>query len=372
MNSSKNKFLFVSRGPGETSQARALADYVASKEKNVYFSLHQKINYSFLEQDKDRFDISIAERTNNFIRWDKTVKKVKPDVLLLFNSKMQGWSEDFKENSIKPKPITVCVDSNWLFNEKQYPWYPFIKWADKYLINIPEKIFNLGLKENGGNFKISEKIKDKIEPVGLIPSYKKPPEKEKKRVRKKYNVKNEKLIFSYFSGMGAGHRPWAFNNLIEAVELLQSKDQRIKVIYVGPIDNLDQEKLSHPWLITKDHLGIEEYYSALSSSDLIFQHQGLVTLSQAISAQVPVIANVANQPKEKMKKIHFWEVKPFAEAGVCSMIPRTDSTAAISEEIEQLLYNSKRRKSMQEQQKKHCTHGEKKAYDIIQKMLKKS
>ena len=366
--SGKSKYLFVARGPGETSQARALAKYVWSKGEEIVFALHQKINYPFVEKDKDKlFRIFLTENSKSL---KELVSKEAPDAILLFNSKMWGSHQDFHQNHIAPGIKTVCVDSNWLFNAKKYPHYSFVRWADKYLINIPGDIFGLGLKEKGGGFIISKEMQKKIIPVGFIPFYKKVTLGVKTKIRKKYGVKkNEKLIFSYFSGFGAGHRIWAFNNMMGAVEKLVKKGRNIKVLYIGSTRNIDKEKTKRDWFLTKNHLSIDEYYETLSSSDLIFQHQGLVTLSQAISAQVPVIANVSQLSKERLQKIHFWEVGPFAKAGLCLMFSKSTPIKEIAEGIDDLCYNKEKRKRMQNLQKKHSVAGEKRAYQIIKNLI---
>lgn len=363
----KINFLFVSRGPGETSQARSLARFIFQKGDKIIFALHQKINFHFLEKDKKIFEIFLTE---NPAKLNKLIKTRKPNVLLFFNSKMWGRHQEFQQIPPSPKPLTLCVDSNWLFNEKEYSFYNFIKWADNYLINVPEKIFNLGLKENGGNFIVSPQMKNKIKAVGLIPYYRKISFKERLKIRKKYKIKeNEKLIFSYFSGFGAGHRVWAFENLIKAVEKIIKKDLKIKLFYLGPIENINPEKLKKDWIILKNSLDADEFYSILASSDLIFQHQGLATLSQAISAQIPAIANVSRLPTEKLTRIHFWEVEPFKKAGVCSLLSKSTPINEIAKEIIKLLYDPFAIKKMREAQKKYCVPGEIKAYKIIKELL---
>ncbi|MCX6764498.1 MAG: hypothetical protein NTU58_02200 [Candidatus Nealsonbacteria bacterium] len=365
--SSKIKFLFVSMGPGETSQARALAKFIFKKGGKIIFALHQKINFHFLEKDKNNFEIFLTESPSKL---NLLIKTKRPDVLLFFNSKTWGRHQEFQQIPPSPKPLTLCVDSNWLFNDKKYPFFNFIKWADNYLINIPEKIFNFGLKENGGNFVISSQTKNKIKIVGLIPYYRKISFKERLNIRKKYKIKgNEKFIFSYFSGFGAGHRIWAFDNLLKATEKIIKKGLKIKLLYLGPTDNINPEKLKKDWIILKNSLSSDEFYSVLASCDLIFQHQGLATLSQAISAQIPVIANVARQPKASLPKIHFWEVEPFKKAGVCSLLSKSTPIDKIAKEIIKLLYDSLAIKKMREVQKKYCVPGEIEAYKIIKELL---
>ncbi|MDP1538937.1 MAG: hypothetical protein Q8M00_02810 [bacterium] len=362
------KYLFVAMGPGETSQARALAKYISKKGGEILFALHQEKNLHFLSADKE-FKVFLTKTPEELKR---IIKEEKAEVVLLFNSKMWGKYPDFHGNPPSPKPIlTLGVDSNWLFNKKRYAKYKFIEWLDKYLVLFPEKIFNLGLKEKGGDFFIPKEILKKIIPVGFIPAYQKPSKKTASEIKEKHKIKEgERFIFSYFSGFGAGHRVFAFNNLISAVDRLVKKGRKIKVLYTGPIHDLDPKKLKRNWLSIKKQLSADEYFLTLAQADLIFQHQGMVTLSQAISAQVPVICNVHILEDESLRKLHFWEVSPFKRAGLCQMFSKSTKISKMAKGIDELLFNAKRRKEIQKKQKLFWENGEEKAFKIIKKLLK--
>lgn len=366
----KNKYLFVGMGPGETSQARAMAKYIAQKGEIVFFAVRKKANLHFIENDKE-FKVFLTEKVKDLVN---LVEREKPDVFLLFNSKMwanKGFTE--KPPFKKPK-ICISIDSNWLFNNKKYfPHFQSNVWMDKYLINLPEKIFKIGLKENNGNFIISKSILKKIIPIGFIPIYKKISSKKILKIRKKYNIKKgEKFIFSYFSGFEAGHRVFAFNNLIRSVDSLIKKELKIKVLCVGPTSDLDPKILDRNWLIKKEKLSTDEFYEILSSSDLVFQHQGMATLSQAISANIPVICNVhiLKMYSHGVSKLHFWEVEPFDKIGACKMFSKSTPIKKISQEIKNLLYNEKSIQKMKKIQELILEKGEPKAYQIIKKLLK--
>lgn len=358
------KFCFVSRGPGETGQARALAKFLAKKGGKIIFCLHQEKNLFFLREDKE-FKIFLTPEPR-FLK--EIVKKEKPKFLLLFNSKM--WGRVFLNNpSFKKPKFAFCFDSNWLFNSKKYPAYDYIKWGDKYFILFPQKIFELGLKEKGGNFLIEKKIKDKILPIGFIPSYKPIKKIKKEKIRKKLGIKKEeKLIFSYFSGWGAGHRVWALENMIKAIDRLIKKKRKIKAIYVGPKEDLNLNKIKRDWLILREKMSTNEYFLTLAACDLVFMHQGMVTLAQAISCQIPVICNVSILKKE-LPKLHFWEVLPFKKAGVCEMFSKSTKIDKISKRIEELLFNKKEREKMIKRQKEIFETGEKRVFEEIKKLL---
>lgn len=366
----KTKYLFASMGPGETGQARALAKYIAKNGGEIFFCVRGKKSASLLSEDR-RFKVSITKTPEKF---KKIMEKTRPDIVLFFNSKMWGNFKGFSENPpFKKPPLTVCVDSNWLFDEKRYSTFRFIKWADKYFVLFPKKIFELGLKKNGGNFIIPKDILKRIIPVGFIPSYKKPAREKILKTRKKYKIqKEEKFIFSYFSSPEAGHRVFAFNNFIDATDRLVKKRKKIKALYVGPTEDLDSNRLKKSWLIKRRELSVSEYFLTLASSDLVFQHQGMVTLAQAISAQVPVICNVHNLKGFSILRLHFWEVGPSVRAGVCEMFSKSSSIKEISEKVEELLYNPKSRQRMQKKQRLMLEEGEKKAFEILLKNLSSS
>lgn len=365
----KTKYLFLTIGPGETSQGRALAKFVALKKGNeVLIATRQKNNFVFFSKDKN-FKLFLIDSSKKL---DNLFKKEKPNVFILCNSKAVRYYEDFFRKPLPNQMVSVSLDSNWLFDEDG-GWYGSHQNLDKYFIVFSKKIFNLGLKKYGGNYYIRPEILKRIETVGFIPSYKKISVKEKTKTRKKYGVKkNEKIIFAYFSGWGADHRPWAFDNLINSVEKLINKGLNIKVFYIGPIDNINKSTLQKQWLIFKDKpLKSQDFFLALSSADLIFQHQGLATLSQAISAQIPVINNVMDLKNEKhSNSTHAWEVGPFDKLGLCTMFFRSTSIKKISQEIEKLLYDQKVIKKMKKNQKNHYISGGPNAYKVIQKLLK--
>ena len=131
------KYLIVGMGPGETSQARAMAKYIAQKGEQVLFAIRKKSNLHFVENDKEFkvFFIDCPEKLKSL------VEEEKPDVFLLFNSKMWA-SKGFTENPPFKKPkICISVDSNWLFNNKKYsPYFQSNIWMDNILL-IYQKTF---------------------------------------------------------------------------------------------------------------------------------------------------------------------------------------------------------------------------------------
>lgn len=363
---SKIKFLFVARGPGEAAQARALARYIAAKGGKILFAILKQENRFFLEKDKN-FKIFFTPEP---LMLKTLAGKEKPDVILFFNSKT--WGKSLSENPFFLKyPLSLSVDSNWLFNEKKYPAYPFLKNLGQYFVLFPKKIFEMGLKENGGNFEIEKTMREKIVPVGFIPSYEKPSAQTRLRIRKKFGLKkDEKWIFCYFSGFGAGHRVWALDNFLRAVDSLIKKGKKIRAIYTGPTEDLDLETIKRPWLLLQEKLSSDDYFLTLASADLVFQHQGMVTLAQAISANVPVICNVGLLRNESsLLKLHFWEVESFAKVGACKMFSKSSPSVKISQAIEELLYHNSTVEKMRKKQRSIFENGEKRTFEIIKKLL---
>lgn len=361
------KFLIATMGPGETIQGIALYKYLLKKGADVAFSMRMKMNYVFFKNQGQKVRLYMAETPELFTN---AFEKEKPDVLVLCNSKIVTYYKDFFQNPPLPKPVTVTLDSNWLFLKNE-PWYSFAEWADKYLIVFPKKIFNSGLKKYGGNYDIPDREMKKIEIAGFIPSFKKIPAKERLKIRKLYGIKkDEKIIFSYFGGFGAGFRPWALDNLMVSTARLIGKGHKIKIIYAcrkANVKNIEEKS----WMIRKKSLSDKDFFSILSSADLVFQHQGLGTLAQAISARIPAIANVRDiQDEPYARHAHAWEIDPFVKAHVCRMFYRSTPIEDIENGIEELLYNKKEINKMKTAQKKCYIPGEPAAYKIIKKLLK--
>lgn len=364
----RNKFLFVAMGPGETAQGIGLANYAAKKGDSVVFVVRTQGNYGFAGEQIKGAKIFLAEDAKSL---KKIFEREKPEVLVLCNSKLARYYDGFFLESPSRKIVSVSLDSNWLF-DKDGGWYACADWLDKYFVIFPQEIFNSGLKKYGGNYDIPPEIATRIETVGFIPFFKKPSAKTRLEIREKYKIKkNQKFIFSYFSGYGADHRAWAFDNLEKAVDILIQKGMDIKVLYIGAKNGLSEGSIKKDWLIVEEKLNIKDFYLALASADLVFQHQGLGTLSQAFSVNIPVIANVMDLSDERVSNhAHAWELGPFAKLGLCDMFYRSTPVEEISREAEKLLFDKKAIRVMKTLQKKYYFAGEENAYKTIKRLLK--
>lgn len=350
---------------GEISQAYAIAKYFSRKGSNVSLALATKDNLSYFAKDKILFPIYFTPKFNDVCRLVAGKNFTK---IVFCNSKSFKKEPGFRmiQKSPLPKTHVYCVDSNWLFNNRSIR-YPFLTWADKYFINLPADIFRLGLYQNGGYFSIPQKTLEKIVPIGFIPSYKKITHERRIAIRKKLSVNfDQKLIFCYFSGKGAASRIWLFYNLLLALKKLNN-DGFIKVVYVGDVTQLDSQLVKqHSWLRALHVLNLDQFYETLSSSDLIFQHQGLSTLAQGIAAQIPIIANVGIYPHTEYPGLHPAEIMPFVKLRLCKMFYRYSRLSDISDAIYDLLYNKREIQKMTAAQSLYNASGEEQLFQAIE------
>lgn len=363
MRHSFKKFFIAAMGPGEISQGMAFASYAISRGVYVSFAVLRREHLAWIPLENKNFKPLLLEVQDDL--W-KELSVEKSDVLVLCNSKIFGGDKVFLEKLPLSKPYTVSLDSNWLFHPKSP--YLSVKWVDRYFINIPPAVFRLGLKKFGGRYVIHPFYEGKIKIIGLLPSYHKITRARRSAIRKKYGIKRgDKLMFLYTSVGGMG-KPEVFKRALEAVRMLRVSNYDIKVVYLGKLpENFKKES----WVFTPKHTNTEEFYEILSSSDLVFQHQGLGTLEQAIAANIPVIANIKDLKDEPSKyHAHAWEVGPFARYGACAMFYFRDPLSGIADKMRALLYNEKARSKMIHRQKKLYSSGEKKMFNEIIKNLK--
>ncbi|KKU52429.1 MAG: hypothetical protein A3H69_03625 [Candidatus Sungbacteria bacterium RIFCSPLOWO2_02_FULL_47_9] len=364
MKNSLKKVFIAALGPGEISQGMAFAKYALSKGSAVSFAVLRKSNLPFLPKTSARFQKLLAPTPRKL---NALVEKSRPDVLVLCNSKMFSWDAYFINHPPDPKPLTVSIDSNWLFF-KESP-YQSLPWTDRHYINLPKKVFRFGQKEFGGHYRISHEMLKKIKVVGMIPSYKSLPARVRSPIRRKYAKPGEKLIFLYAS-VGGLIKPEVFGTLTDVVEALCGQSCRIRVVHAGDYGLPRREQRRYPWLTYAGPVTTDEFYAILASSDLIFQHQGLGTLAQAISAGVPAIANVKDVRDERSPwHAHAWEVEPFARAGACMFFSFSDPIKKIITAIESLLYDEKKRQRMRQDQKAIYSAGELVVFEDIKRLL---
>lgn len=361
------KILIAAMGTGETSFAVALGAYAKKRGASISFALQYPETLSFIDRD----DLSGTILTPDPESLLSHVAKLNPDVFVVINSKMFQNSEAFRLQGPNPKPLCITLDSNWLFSDRPNSIFKFLTWADVYLINLPPAVFQLGLKENGGDYSINKAMLKKIEPVGLIPSYPIIPEINLQKLRTSEGIApDEKCIFVY-SGYGATNNASAIQNIFPIVAELNAQKRKVKIIFVGHKDTIPAQYQGASWLMQKERLPANLFYELLSSSDLVYQHQGIGTLSQAISARRPIIVNVSDPLLVNMngEHAHAWEVGPFARVGACAILTTNATQEVHRFKIEELLFDKESQISMKMAQESISNSGEEKVYSIIRELL---
>jgi len=365
-----NKIFLVAMGTGEVGQGVAFAKYAISQGFFVTFAIFDSKYLQFLNLDTINARSIVIDASVQSL--NQAVTQDNPDILVLCNSKILEH-DGYCNNPPIPKPITISIDSNWLFS-KDSPC-KFMPWADAYCINIPKDVFKLGLIENGGNYDIPIDVMDKIKIVGLVPSYLKISDAAKEDTRKKYGIlPEEKLIFMYASStsISIAQQIGIYMKAIESVEALISRGNKIKIINIGNIPQSIVD-INEKWLINVKSSDASEFYKILSSSDLVFQHQGLSTLEQSIAANVPIIANVKDLKDEEYEHhAHEWEISPFVRYGACDMMHFSDNMSESVDKIERLLYDTSAISKMKNCQSQLYEPGEANVMKEVVRLLKQS
>jgi hypothetical protein len=360
------KFLIFAIGPGESSHGYAIAkQFIKGKEHKVFFALQQHINLRFYSHSA-LFNVVFTPTAEAL---HELVGTVRPDAVLLCNSKAFNTTGFAEIRPWKTIP-TFSVDSNWLFESTGQ--FRCIQWLDKYFVVFPPYLFGLGLKKNAGHFSIPTDTLPRVKPVGFVPSYGKLDEQVRLQTRQNLGIQaGEKLIFCYI-GRVAPVRSFVLYNLLRAVKKLSIKGRAIKVFLVGNLDHVEKLLPSNDDRLLIQRSIVENFYIHLASADLIFQHHGLATLAQAISAQVPTIVNVAIHPTDTYPRMEVNEVIPFYQSGMCKLLYKHSSAEVILDAIEALLYDEREIQKMQEAYKKICSRGEQRIYELIIKHLRYS
>jgi hypothetical protein len=359
------KFLIFTMGPGETSHGYAFARYLLKKEQQVAMALLYESNLHFCcEALEIPITITPTPEALQTLVWE-----VRPDVVVLCNSKSFNDDRAFVERSPWPGVPTFSIDSNWLFD--LVGPHQFLRWLDAYFIVLPEPLFKLGCKEAGGHFYIPFEWAAQIHPTGFLPAYQKPDALTRALTRQALGVQtHEQLLFCYLSGYGARARGFVLEHAFRAVRHLRSQGRAIKLLALGNLDLVEgREQYQDDWLTLRSKASAEEFYALLASADLVFQHQGHGTLSQAISAQVPVIVNIEVRADISYPLIPLAENLPFQQAGVCQLLYSHSPLEEVEAMIEKLLYDKQEREKMQSIQKKYAIPGDSGIYSLLMEQL---
>ncbi len=376
---------------GELAQAKAVAFYAKKRgDQNIFVAKEPRLVSSIKD---DGFEV-IPTRDTSTTR--KIIKQLKPDVLFLCNSKSVSIVENpiLNKPPLPPKPLVCSLDSNWLFSQDKRAFFKKTPlWIDRIYVVMPPEIYQMGLMENGGHYKIPKIFKGKISCPGFVPSGNRISTAAKERTRNSLKIRrNEKLIFVYFGYLEKIYAPAFFSILKGIIHRFSQNHKSIKVLFIG------KYTLSEKWMIHGDWIKTEkEFNTHLASADLIIQHHGLGTLPKAIHNQVPTICLVPKIKKDipYYKHSEFYEIEPFKRLNLCETLPcnifssrsnkhthfllsdpKGTPTSGISdisisaqrlkELLTNLLYDEGKIKSLQNAQKRYFEKGEKNIYkDLI-------
>ena len=351
------RVLIIAMGPGETSQGVAIARYFLDQGESVHFVVLKESLLEFLKG---------LNCTSEYLSEPEIVKRqidrARFDLTIFCNSKIFANSPQFQYEAPENKPLCVSLDSNWLFDHPER--FPFIRWLDQVYVNLPKEIFEKGLIENGGNYSIPAKIREMMEPIGLVPSYNPLLVTLRSKIRRTLGLADdEKLIFAY-GGSNSTFRPELRELFCQVMEKLNQEGVgKVRGIFFGG------EIESKSWLlpVSDGAVSSSQFYEYLACSDLVFQHQGLGTLEQAISANVPVIANVRTSDNQDHQQL--WEVESFAKVGVCSMFVFGDKIDQVVSRTFDLLFDEQAIVKMILAQRDIYEAGESVLYESTKRMI---
>ncbi len=368
---------------GELAQGKAVAFYAKNKgAQNIFIAKEPRLISSI---KGDGFEV-ISTRDTSTTR--KIIKRLNPDVLFLCNSKSVSTADDpiLNKAPLPPKPLICSLDSNWLFSQDKRAFFKTPVWIDRIYVVMPPEIYQMGLMENGGHYKIPKIFKEKISCPGFVPSGSKISTKAKEGIRKSLKIgENEKLIFVYFGFLEKVLAPVLFPVLKEIIHQFSQNHKSIKVLFIG------KHTLQEEWVIHGDRIKTEKEFTAhLASADLIIQHHGLGTLPKAIHNQVPTICLVPEIKRDIPYYEHseFYEIEPFKKLNLCETLPYNISSNTankcmhfflsdparypisdisipaqrLEKLLTNLLYDEGKIKSLQDAQKKYFERGEKNIY----------
>jgi hypothetical protein len=166
-------------------------------------------------------------------------------------------------------------------------------------------------------------------------------------------------------------REYILANLVRVVKQLRAHGQVIKVLAIGNFDLIeDLSPYEADWIQLQNQVTSEDFYHFLASSDLVFQHQGHGTLSQSITAQIPVIVNIEVRPDIPYPLIPLAENMAFQQAGLCQLLYSHSPLEEIQQMIETCLYDEQAIHTMQRAQQHHAIRGEVHLYSFLMKHLK--
>lgn len=344
------KIFFLVRGLGEYAQAYAVASSLLKRKETITIFTD---NYFIAEIARvDGFKVFLIEDPQ---KMKEKIENLEGEALFLCNS-----HTTYKFQLSRPVKIRkiFSLDSNWLFNNQLYPTKTY-EWIDCCYVVFPERYFLINLKENGGHFVIDPFFKKKIKTLGFLPVWKRLSLEEKKQVRKKYQIGENKKLITYYQGS-----PKIFKNdrfalfklkLLEDLEkFLPEIERQYKTSIVFINLTSEAEKLEVDKTV--------EFNNLISSVDLMIMHHGYGTLPKLFHNQVPIIS-FTEKPESNLIGAYF-ELLPPIKFGLLKHFFYNDYPKDILKRtIIELLFDEQKIKEMKENQQKIFENGEEKLID---------
>lgn len=354
LSGSMAKILLVCNGSAETAQAAAFSQYLIQQKHSPIFGLLKKDHAHYLASPNEEtpVDMGLIDSPESY---KALLASEAPDFVYLFNSQLFTNDLSFLENPAH-NVKTFCVDTGWsLYGEGSRR----VTWADKNFNVLPREIFESNLEANGGHYPIEKTAYSNTEFVGLLPSYTPPPAAQKKLIRKALQVTGDKkLIFMYFGGPSS--TAFLQEHLQQIVKRL--KDENIKASLM--IAGASSEAQRKDNIVLLPPLDSRSFYEFLSCADLVLQHQGLTSLAQCISAEVPVICNTPNTRRDSNREPASWRVDPFFKQGSCERFEYKNFLSLGLDSLMDFFEFQNKVDEMKEAQRKLKAEGEKNLFDL--------
>lgn len=349
------KIVFLVNGLGEYAQAFAVANAFVQDKQEIFFISNRPFLNSLIL--KDGFTLRPIEDNEDA---QTTIDSIQPDALFLCNS---HTSRVF--NLTRPKQVkkVYSLDSNWLFNNKKYEELGMAKfsvyeWVDTIFCVFPHAFFLSNLKQNGGNYDISETFLSKIINPGFIPSGIALSNTQKAKERRKLGLMTgEKLILIYLS-RAEFHSSEIKNHITEFERIISQTilnfESKVKIQYI----DLTTKKNSLGYVFADNVLSSEQFDMIVSLADLFIMHYGYGTLPKLFHNEIPAICLI---PKSD-NPVHsnLYELKPCIDQKAIDYIffQELDETI-LSKKIRKLLFDIDTIRTTKEQQKALFLSGEK-------------
>jgi hypothetical protein len=195
--------VFLVRGVGECAQAAALGSEFVRRGVSCRFLIERRpgVGQALRSLEGQRkSDIEHLTEPTDFLQ---RVNALRPRVLFLVSS---HTTFQLLQSCPSPKPFVASIETNWLLNPQRYR-FPFREWIDRFFLVMPEAVYQRGLIEHGGFYRVAPDCVPRITTPGFVPSGTLHSEDEKCATRRELGVApDERLVFAYL-GRGITFQP---------------------------------------------------------------------------------------------------------------------------------------------------------------------